>query len=98
MTTGIQTLSTRHVVGKGRTALVCLAAWMALAGCSSIAFYPAVPAQKAADRVIDDIWPAQPANQTTAAKEQPKDAAKEGAATPSPASASSTKAVAGAQK
>lgn len=27
-------------------------------GCSTISFFPAAPAQKAADKVIDDIWPA----------------------------------------
>lgn len=29
-----------------------------ISGCSSIAFFPAEHAQKAADKVIDDIWPA----------------------------------------
>ena len=28
------------------------------AGCSTISFFPAESAQKAADKVIDDIWPA----------------------------------------
>jgi hypothetical protein len=28
-----------------------------LAGCGTISFFPAQPAQKAADKVIDDIWP-----------------------------------------
>ena len=27
-------------------------------GCGTITFFPAAPAQKAADNVIDDIWPA----------------------------------------
>ncbi len=27
-------------------------------GCSTISFFPAESAQKAADKVIDDIWPA----------------------------------------
>lgn len=27
------------------------------AGCGTISFFPAQPAQKAADKVIDDIWP-----------------------------------------
>ena len=29
-----------------------------LAACTSISFFPQVPAQKTADKVIDDIWPA----------------------------------------
>ena len=28
------------------------------AGCSTISFFPTESAQKAADKVIDDIWPA----------------------------------------
>ena len=28
-----------------------------VAGCGTISFFPAQPAQKAADKVIDDIWP-----------------------------------------
>ena len=28
------------------------------AGCSTISFFPAESAQKAADKIIDDIWPA----------------------------------------
>jgi multidrug efflux pump subunit AcrA (membrane-fusion protein) len=32
-----------------------------LAGCGTISFFPTAPAQKAADKVIEDIWPpAQP--------------------------------------
>ena len=27
------------------------------AGCGTISFFPAQPAQKAADKVIDDVWP-----------------------------------------
>ena len=31
---------------------------LAMTGCSTISFFPAVGAQKAADKVINDIWPA----------------------------------------
>lgn len=30
---------------------------LAASGCGSISFFPAQPAQKAADKVIDDVWP-----------------------------------------
>jgi hypothetical protein len=32
-------------------------ATVVVAGCGTISFFPAQPAQKAADKVIDDIWP-----------------------------------------
>jgi hypothetical protein len=41
-------------------------AQLAVAGCTTIAFFPAAPAQKAADKLIDDIWPAAPARPATA--------------------------------
>lgn len=31
----------------------------AMSGCASTLFFPAKPAEKAADKVIDDIWPVQ---------------------------------------
>jgi hypothetical protein len=39
-----------------------------VAGCANIAFFPKAPAQKAADKVIDDIWPAAPAPPVVAEK------------------------------
>jgi hypothetical protein len=39
------------------SALVLAAAVVAAAGCGTISFFPTQPAQKAADKVIDDIWP-----------------------------------------
>ena len=51
-----------------------------MSGCSTISFFPAAPAQKAADKVIDDIWPAQ-----ETAKAPPSPVATEG---PNPASKS----------
>ncbi len=43
-------------------------AGLVLAGCSTIAFFPTAPAQKAADKVIDDIWPTAPERAATAAE------------------------------
>lgn len=38
--------------------LFIISAVMAVsAGCGTISFFPAQPAQKAADKVIDDVWP-----------------------------------------
>ncbi len=34
--------------------LICIAA---MAGCTSTLFFPAKSAEKAADKLIDDIWP-----------------------------------------
>ena len=39
-------------------ASVALASIFAVSGCASTLFFPAKPAEKAADKVIDDIWPA----------------------------------------
>ena len=49
---------------------VALTAMLALTGCGSTLFYPARSAEKAADKVIDDIWPgvAKPAAARTEAK------------------------------
>ena len=38
-------------------ACVALASIFAISGCASTLFFPAKPAEKAADKVIDDIWP-----------------------------------------
>ncbi len=35
-----------------------LAASVFFYGCGSISFFPTAPAQKAADNIIDDVWPA----------------------------------------
>jgi hypothetical protein len=42
----------------------------AMSGCASTLFFPAKPAEKAADKVIDDIWPVQgkPADATVEPK------------------------------
>ena len=37
--------------------VVTLATIFALTGCGSTLFYPSRSAEKAADKVIDDIWP-----------------------------------------
>lgn len=53
---------------------------VAFAGCTTIAFFPTAPAQKAADKVIDDIWPAapvRPATAVTSPTTQAKDGVKE---------------------
>ena len=34
-----------------------LAGALAMSGCGTVLFFPIKPAEKAADRVIDDIWP-----------------------------------------
>ena len=34
-----------------------LAGALAMSGCGTALFFPVKPAEKAADRVIDDIWP-----------------------------------------
>ena len=34
-----------------------LACAFAMSGCGTALFFPAKPAEKAADKVIDDIWP-----------------------------------------
>ena len=49
---------------------VALTAMLALTGCGSTLFYPARSAEKAADKVIDDIWPnvVKPAATKTEAK------------------------------
>lgn len=38
----------------GSVALVCI---VATGGCASTLFFPVKPAEKAADKVIDDVWP-----------------------------------------
>lgn len=53
---------------------------MVAAGCTTIAFFPTAPAQKAADKLIDDIWPAAPSRPATASAPSAapaKDGAKE---------------------
>ena len=44
--------------GKIFVAGTALASFLAMAGCASTLFFPVKPAEKAADKVIDDIWPA----------------------------------------
>jgi hypothetical protein len=56
------------------SAWLLMATFLSVAGCSSISFFPKATAQKAADKVIDDIWPASAA---------PADAITTPAATPS---------------
>jgi hypothetical protein len=42
--------------------LVCVSILgVPVTGCSTISFFPQAPAQKAADKVIDDVWPVPPA-------------------------------------
>ncbi len=36
---------------------IAIASTLAMTGCASTLFFPAKPAEKAADKVIDDIWP-----------------------------------------
>ena len=45
------------IVTKLFVACVALASIFAISGCASTLFFPAKPAEKAADKVIDDIWP-----------------------------------------
>ena len=56
--------------GKVFVASITLASVFAMAGCASTLFFPAKPAEKAADKVIDDIWPdvAKPMNTETDVK------------------------------
>jgi flagellar basal body-associated protein FliL len=63
--------------------IVIAVSTVALAGCTTIAFFPTAPAQKAADKLIDDIWPAAPARPAAVqapvaapAKDATKDVAK----------------------
>ena len=51
-------------------ACVALASIFAISGCASTLFFPAKPAEKAADKVIDDIWPdlSKPGSQKVEAK------------------------------
>jgi hypothetical protein len=51
---------------KNLIVVVLAVAPVALAGCTTIAFFPTAPAQKAADKLIDDIWPAAPARPAAA--------------------------------
>ena len=44
---------------------VTLTAMLALTGCGSTLFYPARSAERAADKVIDDIWPGVAKSATT---------------------------------
>jgi hypothetical protein len=37
--------------------IITCAVFSFAAGCGTISFFPTQPAQKAADKVIDDIWP-----------------------------------------
>jgi hypothetical protein len=41
---------------------------VAVSGCANIAFFPKGTAQKAADKVIDDIWPASSSAEPVIAK------------------------------
>lgn len=43
--------------GKTFVASIVLASVVAMTGCGSTLFYPVKSAEKAADKVIDDIWP-----------------------------------------
>jgi len=43
---------------KTRLAAAALAAALTMTGCVSTLFFPAKSAEKAANKVIDDIWPA----------------------------------------
>ncbi len=38
--------------------LTLIAASAFVCGCGSITFFPSAPAQKAADNIIDEVWPA----------------------------------------
>jgi hypothetical protein len=67
-----------------------------LAGCGSISFFPAAPAQRAADKVIDDIWPAAPlppafTRNVTVSKESAKELAKAEPAATKPANTQASK-------
>ena len=44
-------------LGKTPLVMVALVGMLAMAGCASTLFFPAKPAEIAADKVIDDIWP-----------------------------------------
>jgi hypothetical protein len=46
--------------------IVLASVTVTLAGCTTIAFFPTAPAQKAADKLIDDIWPVAPVRPATA--------------------------------
>ena len=46
--------------------LVGVACVTTTSGCSTISFFPTAPAQKAADSVIDDIWPSREVPKTPA--------------------------------
>lgn len=43
--------------GKKTLGCIALASFLALGGCASTLFFPAKPAEMAADSLIDDIWP-----------------------------------------
>jgi hypothetical protein len=61
-------------------ALILTFSLVGLAACSSISFFPKATAQKAADKLIDDIWPTSATPSDTAvpavAAKTPTDAAK----------------------
>jgi hypothetical protein len=44
-------------LGKRIVGGLALASMLAMTGCASTLFFPAKPAEKAADALIDDIWP-----------------------------------------
>ena len=56
--------------GKKIVGGIALASILAMNGCASTLFFPAKPVEKAADSLIDDIWPdvAKPAIVKTEAK------------------------------
>ena len=56
--------------GKTLVASIVLASVVAMPGCGSTLFYPVKSAEKAADKVIDDIWPdlSKPGSQKVEAK------------------------------
>ncbi len=56
-------------------AMLSALTFVSAAGCSTILFFPAESAQKAADKIIDDIWPAaDPAKMNKDMKDKEKSA------------------------
>lgn len=60
--------------GEKVVVVAAIASMLALAGCASTLFFPAKPAEKAADSLIDDIWPeiTKPVIKPAVAKEEAK--------------------------
>ncbi|MCY7387455.1 MAG: hypothetical protein LH481_05220 [Burkholderiales bacterium] len=51
-------------------AFAALASVAVMVGCASTLFFPVHPAEKAADKLIDDIWPGVAKSPTPEAKKQ----------------------------